>query len=469
MKESKDEGKGRFQKFNIKSFEELLNDGRVYYPYDELQDLNVMLQCNSKKGVIVTGPEGSGKTTFIQSFVQQDLKSILGLESVKLIRIREIFLAQAKSANDIIDMFVSVIEDIEKEFGSQLILYVKAESMEKLETILKVLNTYYDELKSFYNLEFFKIIFEVTIREEKEHQRLNQVADRSYEVIYISTENDEERLINIVSLRVDDLSKIYGISCTKDVLFFFLVVINGVCDKGIRDIYNINYYISNLECAFIVSKGKGRTTLEKDIAEELYREPFEYLTKYTGEAVLTTAVHESGHTLLILLYEKYNKVKYVSIVPGCRFSGITVSGGAKKIPSMYDDRHFFINKIACGLAGRLAEEIVNKKYNPNSGACGDLKKVKSIINSMIYEFGLAENLEKDYIIVDSKENISEDLKTKIEKEKQSIIKEATLVAKVAILEHEQFIWNLAHRLEKELVVSGEDVHKMWDEYLDSKK
>ena len=84
MSETKEECKGISQKDITKQYEEIINDGKVYYPIRELQEMNLILQCSRKNGVVITGPSGSGKTALVHCFAQQDLQELFDVPSIKI-------------------------------------------------------------------------------------------------------------------------------------------------------------------------------------------------------------------------------------------------------------------------------------------------------------------------------------------------------------------------------------------------
>ncbi|MBR2786238.1 MAG: hypothetical protein IKD76_01875 [Clostridia bacterium] len=452
----------RIPNFDIPEFEELQNDGKQYCPFDELQTLNIMLQCHSKKGVILPGPSGIGKTALVQCFAQQNLNASLGLASVKVIHLKEQFFRKIKNYEELPKLLSTVMAKFD---SSQLIVYANIKGISNLENVVDILNLSYEKLKMCNGLSFLKFIFEVSMTDKNEEPAIERAGGNTYYRLPLTVEKDLEQLTDIVSVQAEEFSNAWGISYTRDVLLFYVAITSGQYE-GI-DKLNLNNYINVIESAFVFSKMAGKSALEKDCAEALFKKCFNYLSKFSGQPVQTTAIHEAGHALIRLLYFDIDLLNYVSIVPGRNFNGVTVSKTTSNIPSMYKDRQYFINSIACSLAGRLAEKII-QNATPNSGAGADLRKADSIIDDMLYNYGFSEALGEN-AVVNKIEYLSETLKTKVEMERKFILETARVVATTAIAENAQFVKALADRLNKELVVSGNDVRKMWIEYTEGKK
>ena len=442
-------------------YSELVDDGKEYYTIKELQELNIILQCDSKSGVILVGPQGSGKTSLVRRFVQQNLNELFSVESIKVINIKPIWTL----INIDIDKMLENISKIIVEYNSSaLILYTKFENQEMMIKTLKFMDFYLEEIKKHYNIEFLKFIFEVSTESLNDVESIQKRIKNSCKIVDCLQKRDIDLLIDIMIQRVYELYKKYEVSYTRDILLFYIAIESGWNEND----YNINNFIDVIEQAILLSKKSGRNKLEKDVAKILYSETFEYLTNAPDYSIRNTAIHEAGHTLLRIVNDKFSDVRYVSIIPGQYSNGVTSYEEQKKIASFYKDKEYFIKRIAGCLAGRIAESTLNNDIKPNAGASGDLKSSMQLINDIITKYGFSEILGKNYIVLDDEKYVSEQTKAKIEEEKRKILDKATAYARNQIFEHQEFVEQLSDRLFKQLVLSKHEIYEMWEKYLQSK-
>jgi len=103
-----------------------------------------------------------------------------------------------------------------------------------------------------------------------------------------------------------------------------------------------------------------------------------------------TAYHEAGHAIVGELLEDCDPVHKVTIVPRGMALGVTISLPAEdrynRTKAELEDR------IAMGLAGRVAEQIIYGMDSLDTGAASDLDHVTDLARSMVCEFGMSEKL-----------------------------------------------------------------------------
>ncbi|MCF8054075.1 MAG: ATP-dependent zinc metalloprotease FtsH [Deltaproteobacteria bacterium] len=98
-----------------------------------------------------------------------------------------------------------------------------------------------------------------------------------------------------------------------------------------------------------------------------------------------TAYHESGHTLVAKLLPGADPIHKVTIIPRGRALGLT-----QLLP--IDEKHtyeknYLLNSISILLAGRVADEIVNKAMT--SGAGNDIERATTLARKMVCEWGMS--------------------------------------------------------------------------------
>jgi len=101
-----------------------------------------------------------------------------------------------------------------------------------------------------------------------------------------------------------------------------------------------------------------------------------------------TAYHESGHAVIGKLLPKCDPVHKVTIIPRGRALGVTMSLPEKDRYSY--DREFCLNRIAMGLAGRIAEELF--MHQMTNGAANDFQRATDLARRMVTQWGMSDIL-----------------------------------------------------------------------------
>ena len=458
MSENAKDVKRHFRRQNVSWYEEFVVDHSDYYPMEELSELNVVLQAHTKKIAIVAGSTGSGKTTLVNEFAKQDLNSVLGTKSVNIFKIKRWSLIHKKIDIDSIPDLIAGI--IEQSNSKSIIIYSRIGNIDELKTIVEILSDYIDELKEFYNLNFLKFVLEFTSKNQKDSDIVKGIAQGSISAVYVRPSREFKELLAKVSIKAEKLSQEYKVEYSKDVLIFFLVII----DSYLAERSNLNTIFDMFEYLFQIANNNNYHDLKKNIAREMFKKSFEFLENTPPKAIYNTAIHEAGHTVARLILDKFSKVEYVSIIPLKKFHGATCTIPYEMVPSMYRDEQYYINKICCSLAGRVAENMEDKAVNINSGASNDLKNAIKIVENMLYDYGFSKSLGKNIVLSDDCKIISEDMKKALEEEKKKILEKATNTVRDIIFDNLEFVEEIAHKLQSELVISGEQIEDMWKKW-----
>ena len=456
MSENAKDVKRHFRRQNVSWYEEFVVDSSDYYPMEELNELNVVLQARSRRIAIVTGSTGIGKTTLVNEFVKQDLDRVLGTNSIKIFKVKRWSLVHKKiDIDSISDMIAGIIE---QSNSKSIIIYSRIGNTDELKTIVENLSEYADELKEFYNLKFLKFILEVSSNNQKDSDIVKDVAQSSVSAIYVQSAREFKELLSKVTIMVEKLSQEYKVKCSKDILIFFLIIF----DSFLSERSNLTTIFELFEYAFTISKNKMDHNLKKDIAKEMFKKSFEFLESTPTKATYNTAIHEAGHTVARLVLDEFSDIEYVTVIPLKKFNGLTAAMPCERVSSLYRNEQHYLNKISCSLAGRVAENVENKEVLINSGASSDLKNAMKIVESMLFEYGFSKSLGANVVLSDNYKVMSENMKNQIEDEKKKILEKAENIARDIVFDNIDFVEELAKRLQSELVVSGEDVYKMWN-------
>ncbi|MCL4836046.1 MAG: ATP-dependent zinc metalloprotease FtsH [Caldilineaceae bacterium] len=100
------------------------------------------------------------------------------------------------------------------------------------------------------------------------------------------------------------------------------------------------------------------------------------------------AFHEAGHAIVIHLVKNADPLRKITIVPRGDTLGLTLY--APEADRMLYSRSYFIDRIACALGGRVAEELVFGDIT--NGAGGDIQRITKTARSMVTRFGMSEKL-----------------------------------------------------------------------------
>ena len=443
-------------------YEEMMADVTIYDDKDDLNQINYSLICNSKKGVIIVGNKGTGKTAYVRRFLQQDLSDTLDVESAKVIQIYEEYLSKCKNDEETAQCFLSLCQKYE---NTAIILYMKFNNEAMLNATTRIFERCSEKIQKMCNMPMLKSIFEFTTEQvDQEYEKFSNKFSNSFDIIPVYIPFQFEDLLKIVKTMVKNLSNIYKVSATNKTIFYALVIVYGL----VGEFENLNYYYSCFERLFAITRKKGKKIVGMNMVKYEFNNVFEKLQKTSYCNLLQTAYHECGHALFVLLASNAFCLDYITVIPGRNFKGVTVYSSSKRNNDVIETREYAIMLIAKSLAGREAEGLYTQNNKTNSGATTDLRKVDEIVNKLILKTGASKTLGTNCILANEK-LISESAKKGIEREKAEIIEKATYKAFMEIKKHKAFIVKLAETLAKNLLLSGTDVQKMWNEYLEEKE
>jgi cell division protease FtsH len=106
----------------------------------------------------------------------------------------------------------------------------------------------------------------------------------------------------------------------------------------------------------------------------------------------TVAYHEGGHALVAFLLPNVDPVNRITITPRGRSLGVTQFLPVDERRNYR--RNYLLNRMAVGLGGRAAEEVVFGEIT--SGAQNDLQQVTNIARTMVTQLGMADELGPIY-------------------------------------------------------------------------
>jgi cell division protease FtsH len=173
----------------------------------------------------------------------------------------------------------------------------------------------------------------------------------------------------------------------------------------------------------------------------------------TEENKKHTAWHEAGHALVNVLLEHTDPLHKVTIIPRGQSLGSTMSLPEDDVLSYR--RKEMLDRIAVGMAGRIAEEIVSGDIS--SGASGDIQQATTLAHAMVCQWGMSEKLgmvqygnDHDHLYMGrdmvQRKDYSEFTAQEIDAEVKRIINEGYDRAKKLIDEHRDKLEIIANAL-----------------------
>lgn len=447
--------------FNVKKFlvpyEEFTDDGKTYYDISKLDIFNIMLMCQSKKGIVIIGPKGSGKTTVMRRFVKQNLNEALATDSVKIISVFEEFLSECKSDEEVIE---KLFELCSSYANHAVILFFKANDDKTLKAAIRIFDKYSDKIQKECNNSYLKLVIEYNVEDYKEKDQFEKIDLKSFMPYYVEFPRGFKEKQKIYSIMANELSEIYSVKIKHKILLFAIVVIMGYVESGV----NLKDFYDCFEMLFAYARKEKQKFITKKLIKKVFYESFDRLAKRSKEEIQRTAYHESGHALFSLINSDYWDLYIVTVIPGYDYNGVTRFNKTENHVNVLKNKQLVINNVAKLLAGREAERLVIYPYNPNKGAHKDLSHAQELVNELIYEYGISETLGNNYVIKKD-EPLSETTRRHIEIEKAHILDEATKIAFDKVFKHKNFIEALANKLVSNLVVTGDEAREMWQEHL----
>lgn len=326
------------------------------------------------KGVLLIGAPGTGKTLIAKAVSGEagvPFFSISGSDFVEMFvgvgasRVRDLFEQARKSAPCII--FIDEIDAVGRHRGSGL-----GGGHDEREQTLNQLLVEVDGMESSEGV----IIIAATNRPDVLDKALLRPGrfDRS---VYVSLPDYKGRLA-IIKVHVKN------VKISEDVDLKELATRTaGLAGADIANIVN--------EAALFAARKRRQAVTQEDLryAQEKVifgkeRRSFEM----EEEDKVTTAWHESGHTVIALVLKTTDPVAKVTSIPRGRSLGAT-HFETKKQRVNYTKKEL-IDQLAVLMGGRVAEEVINN--DASSGAQMDIQQATKIARSMVCEWGMSEKV-----------------------------------------------------------------------------
>jgi cell division protease FtsH len=195
------------------------------------------------------------------------------------------------------------------------------------------------------------------------------------------------------------------------------------------------------------------------------------------ESKRRVAIHETGHALLVALFNEYFDLKKVTMQSTYNGAGgYTLFNEYENITdSGLYTKDLLKKRLLIGMGGKAAETIFYGEDFVSVGAVQDLKQTNSLAQRMIGNYGMGKRLEAFYNEnLDSDRNpflgrslgssgkYSEKTKEILDKESLDLVNEAYTDAKMILLEHKDKMNLIIDEMMKKYTLYGKDVMKLME-------
>jgi len=366
------------------------------------------------KGILLEGPPGTGKTLLAKAIATETNSSFFAISSSEFIelfvgvgalRVRELFENARENKPSII--FIDEIDAIGKQRGSN----INGANDEREQTLNQLLS----EMDGFKNNDGI-IIIAATNRKDMLDKALLRPGrfDRIIKVPLPDKDSREKILNFYVSNKKID--KNIDISLLAELT-------EGLSGAELKNVIN--------EAAIITVRNNESIIQENSIYDAFEKSIIGIVKKnYTTNINIKTrvSIHESGHSLLALNYDKYFDFRKVSINPTYNGAGgytIFTIKPEHKQNGLYT-KDLLKKKLIVTLAGKAAEYIYYGNDYISCGAIMDLREANKLAEKMIGHFGMGDKLEV-FFNEEIRDNNNDNIVNKYSEYTKRIIDSETLI------------------------------------------
>ena len=220
-----------------------------------------------------------------------------------------------------------------------------------------------------------------------------------------------------------------------------------------------------IDLSMVTAKMDGKTRVDRESIMKNFDFNFKQFHNMTSTQISEVAYHEIGHFMVQRFSGRLTdqEVVAISIIPTADYLGVNVLDTTDCTPST--DKNFFIDKIACLLAGRISEKIFTGSQN-NSGASSDLEKATKIAYNMVTKYGMTTKLGEHRIYINDRDYQMQtpEITNMVNAEIKNIIEKATERATTILQTHAELVKTLAEELSKKGMLSQIELEKIIQEY-----
>jgi cell division protease FtsH len=188
------------------------------------------------------------------------------------------------------------------------------------------------------------------------------------------------------------------------------------------------------EAAILAARRNRRTIAMTEMQESIERiamgGPERRSRLITDRERRVVAYHEGGHAIIAHVVKGADPLRKVSIIPRGMSAGITLTVPERDRYLL--PRSYFVDRIAVGLGGRVAEELVFGDIS--NGASDDIQTITRMARAMVTKYGMSKKIgplqigsqEENHFLgreLTQKRDYSEEVAEALDREIQMIVKE----------------------------------------------
>ena len=360
---------------------EVIEECREVISYIENKELFNKMGAEMPKGILLEGPPGTGKTLLAKAIAGETnstFMAISGSEFVELFvgmgasRVRELF-QNARNNNPCI-IFIDEIDAVARQRGAG----INMANDEREQTLNQLLY----EMDGFNSNENIVVIAATNRRDVLDQAILRP--GRFDRIIRVSLPDKDSRE-KIIEYYLDNkkIEHNFDISSIADLT-------EGFSGAQIKNLINE---------AIILSARNKYTKLQEQYIFESFEKSIVGLIRKNATVDLVTqkrvAIHESGHSILTLLFNDTFDFKKASIQPTYNGAGgYTLFSEKPEIRNngLYT-KDMLKKRLVVSMGGKAAESLFYGNDYVSLGAVEDLRQANKLAKRMIGNFGMGTQLE----------------------------------------------------------------------------
>ena len=146
------------------------------------------------------------------------------------------------------------------------------------------------------------------------------------------------------------------------------------------------------EAAILAARRNSRTIAMDEMQESIERiamgGPERRSRLITDSERRVVAYHEAGHAIIAHVVKGADPLRKVTIIPRGMTGGVTLT--VPERDRYLVPRSYFIDRIAVGLGGRVAEELVFADIS--NGASNDIQTITRLARAMVMKYGMSKRM-----------------------------------------------------------------------------
>lgn len=423
----------------------------------EINRIYTCLLSQNKSKIVLLGDHGVGKSATVQKLMY----NVVTLKSCpkELLNLHFLYFDVGLLINGLglrsIQLKMRKIYEFLSHY-TNLVLYI--EDIHLVQTHF-LISYYFSNLIKLRNV---KIIGVTTEKEFEYYFQIDTRARAHIETIFINKPNSEE-LCRMIRKNVKYLEKSFKIIIDPRLVKYAI----NISSAFSNELSNPAVVLSILESSLITAKRKHRNKLTKTDINSNFNFNYKLFKKISKEDKKMIAYHEAGHFLVNYYSDNIRNLKTsaITIVPAEDYLGVTTFNYMIE-KQLRLDRNYFIDSIACNLAGRVSESIFlgedTAKFS--NGAAQDLISATITVREVIMQYGMVDEIGKNmtYFTGDYSDLylLSEDIKNKVNAKTDELIEQANKRAQEILNAHLNVLKRIAEELLKNEVLDEIDLKQI---------